>query len=58
LPASVAAFASASVSGAAAAKDAKAVATALARTAELTVDLMDMVLDLRFGGRRALPGAP
>jgi hypothetical protein len=44
LPASIAAFASASVSGAAAAIEASAVATAPARTAELTVDLIVMSL--------------
>jgi hypothetical protein len=44
LPASIAAAASASVIGAADAKDASAVATAPARMVALTVDFVDMVL--------------
>jgi hypothetical protein len=44
LCAAIAAFFSAFVNGAAVAKDASAVATALVRTAALTVDLVDMFL--------------
>jgi hypothetical protein len=44
LPAAFAAFTSPLVNGAAFAKDASAIAMALARTAALTVDLVDMFL--------------
>jgi hypothetical protein len=56
LPAAIAAFASASVIGAATAKDARAVATAPAKTAAPTVDLVDMFFISHGFGLHPLTG--